>query len=73
MEEKTLQKCILLHKEKERQLTQRNKTLSTKLKIEKEEVRRLQHTQHYEEQKYLHNIKKKDREYTRLKDRLGEV
>ena len=62
-----------MQKEAERQLSLRNRSLSAKLKIEREEVRRLQQCQHYEEQKYLHSIKRKDREYVRLKDRLGEV
>ena len=62
-----------MQKEADRQLSLRNRTLSAKLKIEKEEVRRLQQCQLYEEQKYLHKVKRKDREYQRLKDRLGQV
>ena len=72
-QEESLQRTIAIQKENERQLVQRNRVLSGKLKAEQEECRRLRLCMGYKEQQYSHEVKKKDREYTRLKERLGQV
>lgn len=67
------EKMIAKLKEKERQLSLRNKSLSGQLKAEEEECRKLRHHMTHKEQQYTHERKKRDREYTRLNERLGQV
>ena len=73
MQEENLERTIAIQKEKARQLIQRNKSLTAKLKSEQEETRRLRLCMNHKDQQYSHDIKKRDNEYTRLKDRLGQV
>lgn len=72
-QEDNLERTIARQKEKERQLIQRNKALTGKLKLEQEETRRLRLCMNHKDQQYLHDIKKRDNEYTRLKERLGQL
>ena len=67
------EKMIAKVKEKERQVSLRNKSLSGQLKAEEEECRKLRHHMNLKEQQYIHERKKRDREYTRLNERLGQV
>lgn len=59
--------------EKQRQLVMRNKSLSGQLKVEQEECVKLRCRMSHKEQQYLHDVKKREREYQRLNDRLGQV
>lgn len=60
-------------KEKERQLSKRNKSLSAQLKGEQEDCRRLRLQMQHKDVQYAHEMRKRDRESGRLKDRLGQV
>ena len=51
----------------------KNKSLTAKLRVECEEGRRLKAAMQSKTQQYCHDLKRKDREYDRLKDRLGQV
>ncbi|KAK2176495.1 hypothetical protein NP493_659g01066 [Ridgeia piscesae] len=64
---------LMQQQEKDRQLTNKNKLLSTKLKAEKDEVRRLQSVMQHRDVQYQHEQRKGDREMTRLKDRLHQL
>ncbi|XP_065904369.1 afadin- and alpha-actinin-binding protein-like isoform X2 [Dysidea avara] len=59
--------------EKERQVNKKMNALSAKLKAEEEESRRSQSRWQHKETKFSHEIKKKEQEYLRLKERLLQV
>ncbi|XP_013415215.1 afadin- and alpha-actinin-binding protein B [Lingula anatina] len=59
--------------ERERQLVSKNKVLSKKVKAEKEEVKKLQSALSHKDVQYKHEVKKKERELNRLKDRLNQL
>ncbi|XP_074642695.1 afadin- and alpha-actinin-binding protein-like [Tubulanus polymorphus] len=60
-------------KEKERQLGLKVKQLTSKLKSEKEEVKRLNSVMHHRNVQYQHELKKKEREALKIKDRLHQA
>ncbi|KAI0220615.1 Afadin- and alpha-actinin-binding protein A [Lamellibrachia satsuma] len=64
---------LMQQQEKDRQLTNKNKLLSTKLKAEKDEVRRLQSVMQHRDVQYQHERRKCDREMTRQKERLHQL
>ncbi|XP_064605770.1 afadin- and alpha-actinin-binding protein B-like [Liolophura sinensis] len=59
--------------EKERQQSAKNRTLTAKLKSEKEEVKRLKSVMTSRDLQYKHDLKKKEREANKLKERLHQV
>ena len=64
---------IISLRERERQLRIKNKSLATKLRVECEEGKKLRLCMQSKTHQYCHDLKRKDREYERLKDRLGQV
>lgn len=68
-----LERELASSKEKERQLSQRNKSLSAQLKGEQEDCRRLRLQMQHKDVQHTHEMRKRDRESGRLKDRLGQV
>ncbi|XP_076040058.1 afadin- and alpha-actinin-binding protein-like isoform X3 [Oratosquilla oratoria] len=59
--------------EKERQTSTINKSLATKLKAEKEEVRRLSSVMQQREAQCQHELRKKENENSKLRDRLHRL
>ncbi|XP_025110666.1 afadin- and alpha-actinin-binding protein B-like isoform X3 [Pomacea canaliculata] len=68
-----LDKALAQETEKLRQLTSQHKVISCKLKTEKEEVKCLQSIMHHKDLQFKHELKKKEREMNRLKDRLHQL
>jgi X breakpoint 2-interacting protein len=60
------------HQEKERQVGLRNKSLTVQLKVKEEECRKIKLNMNHKEQQYLHDMKKREREYYRINERLGQ-
>ena len=56
--------------ERERQVTNKNRTLSARLKEERDEVRRLQSSIAHRDAQHRHDAKKRERELTKLKERV---
>ncbi|XP_033937414.1 afadin- and alpha-actinin-binding protein-like [Pseudochaenichthys georgianus] len=59
--------------ERERQLQLKVKTLQNSLKTEKEEVQKLQHIIASRASQYNHEMKRKEREFNKLKERLNQL
>ncbi|XP_052075750.1 afadin- and alpha-actinin-binding protein B-like isoform X2 [Mytilus californianus] len=59
--------------EKYRQLVNKQKTLSSKLKAEREEVKRLQSIIKDRDAQFKHELKKKEREINKLKEKLHQL
>ncbi|XP_018608669.1 synovial sarcoma, X breakpoint 2 interacting protein a isoform X3 [Scleropages formosus] len=59
--------------ERERQLQMKIKSLQNSLKNEKEEVQKLQNIISSRATQYNHDMKRKEREYTKLKERLNQL
>ncbi|KAJ8408506.1 hypothetical protein AAFF_G00259200 [Aldrovandia affinis] len=59
--------------ERERQLQLKTKSLQNYLKNEKEEVQKLQNIIASRATQYNHDMKRKEREYTKLKERLNQL
>ena len=59
--------------ERERQLSNKNKALTSKLKNEKEEVKRLQSSIAHRDAQYRHDVKKRERELGKLKERVHQL
>ncbi|XP_064416225.1 synovial sarcoma, X breakpoint 2 interacting protein a isoform X2 [Latimeria chalumnae] len=64
---------IVALQEKERQVQSKNKSLLQLLKNEKEEVQKLQNIIASRATQYSHDMKRKEREYNKLKDRLHHL
>ena len=47
--------------------------MSGQLKVEQEECQKLRYRMNHKEQQYLHDMKRKDKEFHRLNERLGQV
>ncbi|XP_078501722.1 afadin- and alpha-actinin-binding protein isoform X2 [Lissotriton helveticus] len=69
----TLRKELVSIHEKDRQLQCKNKHLQQLLKTEKEEVQKLQNIIVSRATQYAHNMKRKEREYNKLKERLHQL
>ncbi|XP_069088385.1 afadin- and alpha-actinin-binding protein isoform X3 [Pleurodeles waltl] len=69
----TLRKELVSIQEKDRQLQCKNKHLQQLLKNEKEEVQKLQNIIVSRATQYSHNMKRKEREYNKLKERLHQL
>ncbi|KAM9761932.1 afadin- and alpha-actinin-binding protein-like isoform 1-T1 [Menidia menidia] len=59
--------------ERERQLQLKTKSLQNRLKNEKEEVQKLQNIIASRASQYNHDMKRKEREFTKLKERLNQL
>ncbi|XP_077981248.1 afadin- and alpha-actinin-binding protein A-like [Glandiceps talaboti] len=59
--------------EKERQLKNKNKSLSNKVKVGKEELRKLEGVLKQRDTHFKHEIKKKEREINKLKERVHQL
>ncbi|XP_041358128.1 afadin- and alpha-actinin-binding protein A-like [Gigantopelta aegis] len=68
----TLDRNVAREQELKRQLTIQNKTMSQKLKKEKDEVKKLQSFIHRESQQASHRVKKLERQVVKLSDRLHD-
>lgn len=58
---------------KELLLNQQNKALAANLKAEQEQVKRNKQSMTHRSSQYSHELKRKDQEYERLKERLGQA
>ncbi|XP_069497808.1 afadin- and alpha-actinin-binding protein isoform X2 [Ambystoma mexicanum] len=69
----TSRKDLVAVQERDRQLLCKNKHLHQLLKNEKEEVQKLQNIIVSRATQYSHNMKRKEREYNKLKERLHQL
>ncbi|XP_062617225.1 afadin- and alpha-actinin-binding protein-like [Saccostrea cucullata] len=72
-EKEKLVREISVEQEKSRQLMVKHKTSTTKLKSEKEEVKRLTSVIKDRDTQYKHDLKKKERECNKLKERIHQL
>ncbi|XP_076462447.1 afadin- and alpha-actinin-binding protein B-like [Babylonia areolata] len=72
-QQEAVERSLAQEKEKLRQLSARHKTTSGKLKAEKDEVKCLQSVIHHKELQFKHELKKKEKELNKLKDRLHQL
>ncbi|CAH1775353.1 unnamed protein product, partial [Owenia fusiformis] len=70
---KLCQRDIAGLQEKERQLVNKNKLLTSKLKAEKDEVKRLQSVILSRDSQYKHEMKKREKEINKLKERMHQL
>ncbi|XP_078416795.1 synovial sarcoma, X breakpoint 2 interacting protein a isoform X2 [Cetorhinus maximus] len=64
---------VISLQEKDRQLQLKNRTLHNLLKNEKEEIQKLQNIIASRATQYNHDLKRKEREYNKLKERLHQL
>ncbi|XP_008941198.1 PREDICTED: afadin- and alpha-actinin-binding protein [Merops nubicus] len=64
---------VVGHQERERQLQSKNRNLHQLLKNEKDEVQKLQNIISSRATQYNHDMKRKEREYNKLKERLHQL
>ncbi|XP_038649571.1 afadin- and alpha-actinin-binding protein-like isoform X3 [Scyliorhinus canicula] len=64
---------VISFQEKDRQLQLKNRTLHNLLKNEKEEIQKLQNIIASRATQYNHDLKRKEREYNKLKERLHQL
>ncbi|XP_078075125.1 synovial sarcoma, X breakpoint 2 interacting protein a isoform X3 [Mustelus asterias] len=64
---------VVTLQEKDRQLQLKNRTLHNLLKNEKEEIQKLQNIIASRATQYNHDLKRKEREYNKLKERLHQL
>lgn len=72
-EKEKLLRDMCVEQEKSRQLLVKHKTNSSKLKSEKEEVKRLLSVIRDRDTQYKHDLKKKERESNKLKERIHQL
>jgi X breakpoint 2-interacting protein len=68
-----LEKEVASVSEKERQALKKLKSVSSKLRAEQDEMRRLKLSMQHKETQFSHDVRKKEREYSRLRERLGQL
>lgn len=67
------EKSVKILQEKERQLLDQNKCLQQKLKSDKDELKKLTLFHQQREAQYEHDIRKRERETAKLKERLNQL
>nr|XP_022317961.1 afadin- and alpha-actinin-binding protein-like isoform X2 [Crassostrea virginica] len=72
-EREKLMREVCVEQEKSRQLLVKHKTTLAKLKSEKEEAKRLQSVIKDRDTQYRHDLKKKERECNKLKERIHQL
>ncbi|KAL8598571.1 hypothetical protein ACOMHN_051359 [Nucella lapillus] len=72
-QQEALERTLAQEREKLRQLSNRHKATNSKLKAEKDEVKCLQSVIHHKEIQFKHELKKKEKEANKLKDRLHQL
>ncbi|KAG1654940.1 Afadin- and alpha-actinin-binding protein B [Nymphon striatum] len=67
----SFEKTIASMQEKDQQLSEKSKATAAKLKLEKEENRKLQAVIQQRDTQFNHELRKKEREFEKLKDKLN--
>ncbi|KAG1691836.1 Afadin- and alpha-actinin-binding protein B [Nymphon striatum] len=67
----SFEKTIASMQEKDQQLSEKSKATAVKLKLEKEENRKLQAVIQQRDTQFNHELRKKEREFEKLKDKLN--